>query len=170
MALSDHLKKLLTQQNISYRRLGSLSGVDHSYISKICKGEVAQPSPEILKKLANALATSYHELLQQAGYLTEQTSEIDLVDLLQDPNTSFTARGKVVSWAKRLELLAYLQAEEAAPPLTSEPVADERVVFGEGAKPTCQAMQPACWIHWDNPEIKNKIIAIVKEYLDQKEK
>ncbi len=72
MAISfgKFLKNIMDEKNFSCRRLGALSDVDHSYISKICKGETAKsPSPDILKKLAGPLGIPYEELLRAAGYL-----------------------------------------------------------------------------------------------------
>ncbi|MCL6479103.1 MAG: helix-turn-helix domain-containing protein [Peptococcaceae bacterium] len=69
MEFSSYLKDLIKKRGYSYRKLGQLSGVNHTYISKICGGYSSTPSPEILRKLAVPLFVPYEELLKAAGYL-----------------------------------------------------------------------------------------------------
>ncbi|MFZ5633048.1 MAG: helix-turn-helix domain-containing protein [Bacillota bacterium] len=69
MEFSSYLKDLIKKRGYSYRKLGNLSGVNHTYISKICGGSSGTPSPEILRKLAAPLFVPYEELLKAAGYL-----------------------------------------------------------------------------------------------------
>lgn len=72
MKFSLYLKELIKKRGYSYRKLGSLSGVNHTYISKICGGASGTPSPEILRKLAVPLLVPYEELLKAAGYLLNE--------------------------------------------------------------------------------------------------
>lgn len=69
MDFSLYLKSVIAKMGYSYRKLGELSGVNHTYISKICRGTTGSPSPEILMKLAVPLCVPYEELLKKAGYL-----------------------------------------------------------------------------------------------------
>lgn len=69
MEFSSYLKDLINKRGYSYRKLGGLSGVNHTYISKICGGSSGTPSPEILRKLSSPLCIPYEELLKAAGYL-----------------------------------------------------------------------------------------------------
>lgn len=72
MDFSSYLKDLIRKRGYSYRKLGSLSGVNHTYISKICGGSSGTPSPEILRRLAGPLCIPYEELLKAAGYLLSE--------------------------------------------------------------------------------------------------
>lgn len=72
MEFSSYLKDLIKKRGYSYRKLGSLSGVNHTYISKICGGSSGIPSPEILRKLSRPLCVPYEELLKAAGYLLSE--------------------------------------------------------------------------------------------------
>lgn len=72
MDFSSYLKDLIGKRGYSYRKLGSLSSVNHTYISKICGGSSGTPSPEILRKLAGPLCIPYEELLKAAGYLLSE--------------------------------------------------------------------------------------------------
>jgi len=69
MEFSAYLKNIIKKRGYSCRKLGSLSGVNHTYISKICRGTSGVPSPEILRKLAGPLCIPYEDLLKEAGYL-----------------------------------------------------------------------------------------------------
>ena len=73
MEFSTYFKDLIKQRGYSYRKLGSLSGVNHTYISKICGGLSGTPSPEILRKLSGPLYIPYEELLKAAGYLLSES-------------------------------------------------------------------------------------------------
>jgi len=74
MDFSSYLKNLIKKSGYSYRKLGSLSGVNHTYLSKICRGSSGVPSPEILKKIAVPLFIPYEDLLRAAGYLLSESS------------------------------------------------------------------------------------------------
>jgi len=75
MDFSYYLKSTIAKMGYSYRKLGELSGVNHTYISKICKGTSGSPSPEILMKLAGPLCVPYEELLKKAGYLLAENEK-----------------------------------------------------------------------------------------------
>lgn len=68
-----YLRSLRKEANLTMRKLDSLSGVSHSYISQLERGERGIPSPDILKKLAEPLGVEYGELMYEAGYLTGES-------------------------------------------------------------------------------------------------
>ncbi|HBV97273.1 MAG TPA: hypothetical protein DEF36_09525 [Desulfotomaculum sp.] len=74
MDFSLYLKNLIKKSGYSYRKLGSLSGVNHTYLSKICSGSSGVPSPEILRKIAVPLFIPYEDLLRAAGYLLSESN------------------------------------------------------------------------------------------------
>ncbi|MFZ5645311.1 MAG: helix-turn-helix domain-containing protein [Bacillota bacterium] len=76
MIFSSYLKNVIKTSGYSYRKLGYLSGVNHTYISKICGGSSGVPSPEILRKLADPLCIPYEELLKAAGYLVTEDKAV----------------------------------------------------------------------------------------------
>lgn len=67
-----YLKELRKKRKLTIRQLDTYSGVSHSYISQIERGERGVPKPEILKKLSKPLGVEYEELMEQAGYLTKE--------------------------------------------------------------------------------------------------
>jgi transcriptional regulator with XRE-family HTH domain len=66
------LKELRKKRKLTIRQLDTYSGVSHSYISQIERGERGVPKPEILKKLSKPLGVEYEELMEKAGYLTKE--------------------------------------------------------------------------------------------------
>jgi transcriptional regulator with XRE-family HTH domain len=60
--LSDNLKTLRKEKGIAQERLGLESGVDRTLVSKI-ERQIANPSLEILSKIAAYLQVSVVELL-----------------------------------------------------------------------------------------------------------
>jgi transcriptional regulator with XRE-family HTH domain len=68
MEFKEYLKQLRDAKQLSLRKLDSLSGVSHVYLSQIENGNRGVPSPDVLKKLAAPLGVSYKELMTAAGY------------------------------------------------------------------------------------------------------
>lgn len=66
------LKELRKQRKLTIRQLDLYSGVSHSYLSQLERGDRGTPSPDILKKLSAPLGVSYEELMIRAGYITEE--------------------------------------------------------------------------------------------------
>jgi transcriptional regulator with XRE-family HTH domain len=62
LVLSDNLKTLRHERGIAQERLGLESGVDRTLVSKI-ERQIANPSIEILSKIAACLQVSVVELL-----------------------------------------------------------------------------------------------------------
>jgi transcriptional regulator with XRE-family HTH domain len=62
VVLSDNLKALRQEKGIAQERLGLESGVDRTLVSKI-ERQIANPSLEILSKIAAYLQVSVVELL-----------------------------------------------------------------------------------------------------------
>lgn len=68
--IREHREKL----NISKRKLSELSNVSHTEIQRLENGQRKNPSPPLLKSIANALNVRYEEIMEAAGYL-DTTSE-----------------------------------------------------------------------------------------------
>lgn len=100
----QYLKSLRERRGLTMRKLDQLSGVSHSYISQMERGERGVPKPDILKKLAGPLGVDYSELMYKAGHINTpmywllDDEEVDeelnknklkrLVDWLEDDNES----------------------------------------------------------------------------------
>ena len=97
MDFSAYLKGIIKKRGYSYRKLGRLSGVNHTYISKICRGSSGIPSPEILRKIAEPLYIPYEKLLEEAGYLLSESSPsyaADSIEAILVRITKLTPEGK----------------------------------------------------------------------------
>lgn len=68
---------------MSMRKLDIYSGVSHSYISQMERGERGVPSPEILEKLAKPLGVEYEELMTKAGYINKDKKVEDLNHIIE---------------------------------------------------------------------------------------
>lgn len=121
------LKALREKAGLSTHKLAEASGVSQSYISHVESGRKKNvPSPEILKKLADALeGVSYVDLMGIAGYYEEDdllepleetknritktnthSDFIDLIKILKLPNVIY--KNKVLSEEDRKRILDML--------------------------------------------------------------
>jgi SOS-response transcriptional repressor LexA/DNA-binding Xre family transcriptional regulator len=69
LGIHEFIQKLREDRNLSQRRLGELSGISNTEISRIESGERKEVSPLILKAIAPHLGVSYGKLMQVAGYI-----------------------------------------------------------------------------------------------------
>lgn len=63
------LRELRTSAGLSLRQLEKLSGVNNGYLSQLERDEIAQPTPSVLKKIAEVYGEPLGVLMQWAGYL-----------------------------------------------------------------------------------------------------
>jgi transcriptional regulator with XRE-family HTH domain len=90
--LDNNLGQLLEslRGKMSLREVANVSGLSHTYIRDVERGinrstkAPVKPSPDTLRRLAEAYKYSYAELMKVAGYLGEETEDID--DDLPDVN------------------------------------------------------------------------------------
>jgi len=68
--IGEYIKKIREEKGLSINQLALYSDVSAAHISRIERG-LREPSPEILKKLSQALKVPYEELMAAAGYLDE---------------------------------------------------------------------------------------------------
>ena len=52
----------------SLREVASEAGISAAYLQKLERGQVEEPSPRILQRLASALNLEYRDLMELAGY------------------------------------------------------------------------------------------------------
>lgn len=82
-----YLQSLRKEAALSIYKLSKLSGVSHSYISQIERGEKEIPSPEILSKLAGHLNESPLNLMIYAGYINlDDDFSTKTIDLIKSQN------------------------------------------------------------------------------------
>ena len=80
--LGELLRELRGKRSL--REIGELTELSHTYISDVEKGyrrgtkKPINPSPETLKRLADAYNYPYEKLLNVAGYLKQEEKEIEI--------------------------------------------------------------------------------------------
>ena len=83
MKIGKYIKKLREDKELSINQLALYSDVSAAHISRIERG-LREPSPDILKKIAEALKISYENLMTVAGYLDPNTPADKITESLSD--------------------------------------------------------------------------------------
>jgi len=73
--IGEFIKKLREERKLSINQLALYSGVSAAHISRIERG-LRDPSPEILKKISQALKVPYEDLMKIAGYLDQEGNSL----------------------------------------------------------------------------------------------
>lgn len=76
--LGAYLRKARTAAGMTLRQVEAQTGISNAYLSQLENGQVDNPSPQYLEKLANVYKIDYEELLRVAGYLREEPASRDL--------------------------------------------------------------------------------------------
>lgn len=71
-----YLKHYRSERGLTLRRIAEAVGVDPSYLSRLERGDIANPSEEILEGLASVLQTSKDEAYLAAGRITPELAGI----------------------------------------------------------------------------------------------
>lgn len=65
------LREIRTEKGLSLREVASRADVNHGYLSQLERGEIAQPAPSILHKLAEGYGEPFAVLMRWAGYIED---------------------------------------------------------------------------------------------------
>lgn len=68
-SLGDRLRALRETQERSLREVAAKAGINHGYLSQLERGEVAEPAPSMLHKVAAGYDVPFAVLMQWAGYV-----------------------------------------------------------------------------------------------------
>lgn len=68
-SLGGLIKELREANGLTLREVERRSGVSNSYISQVENGQIKQPSPNFLHKMAEVLNYPYESLLERAGHV-----------------------------------------------------------------------------------------------------
>lgn len=96
-SLGELIIKLREDKEFSQRQLALYAKVSNTEISKIESGERQKPNPDILKRIAPVLGTSYEELMIAAGYMPEKynlSGEVQRLKQWRDENFDLIELGK----------------------------------------------------------------------------
>lgn len=67
--LGTRLREIREIRGQSLRGLAASAGISAAYLQKLERGDVRQPSPGVLHKLAKALEVPYADLMELAGHI-----------------------------------------------------------------------------------------------------
>lgn len=79
MSLSEYIREMRKRKDWSQRDLATASGISNAEISRIESGKRKEPSPSVLKAIANALNVPVEEVLQHAGVIERGKAVVDEV-------------------------------------------------------------------------------------------
>lgn len=68
-SLGELLKELRLANSLTLRDVEGLTGISNAYLSQVENGQIKQPSPNFLHKMAGVLDYSYEALMEKAGYV-----------------------------------------------------------------------------------------------------
>ncbi len=68
-SLGERLRELREAAGWSLREVATKAGVNHGYLSQLERGEVSQPAPAMLHRLAEGYGESFVTLMRWAGYV-----------------------------------------------------------------------------------------------------
>ncbi len=72
--LADELRRVRAVSGASLRDVEDATKISNAYLSQLETGKTANPSPQVLFKLAGFYKVPYRSLMEAAGYLTKETS------------------------------------------------------------------------------------------------
>lgn len=75
--LGDALQQARGVKGLSLRRAAELSDITPTYLQKLERGLVGEPSPNILYRLSNVFEVDYGDLMALAGYIVPGQSSVD---------------------------------------------------------------------------------------------
>jgi len=67
--LGVFIKEKRALRELSIRKLAEIAGISHTEIKRIEDGVRKQPSPQVLRAIAEALNVSYDDIMTAAGYI-----------------------------------------------------------------------------------------------------
>lgn len=74
LRLGSYLRSLRAAQALTLRDVETRTKISNAFLSQLESGQVKQPSPTLLYKLAQLYAVPYETLMQYAGYPVPETS------------------------------------------------------------------------------------------------
>lgn len=74
--LGERLREYRESRGWSLREVAAKAGVNHGYLSQLERGDVAEPAPSMLHKVAKGYDIPFSVLMQWAGYIEETDSAL----------------------------------------------------------------------------------------------
>src|SRR3954462_8021777 len=77
-SLGERLRTSRKEAGLTLRDVEKRSGVNSGYLSQLERGEIANPGPSVLQKVAKGYAEPFPALMQWAGYIEEDPNALSL--------------------------------------------------------------------------------------------
>ena len=74
--LGPRLRALREEKGLSLRKVERESGINSGYLSQLERGEIAQPTPSVLQRVARAYGEPLGTLMSWAGYIEEDPAGV----------------------------------------------------------------------------------------------
>src|SRR4051812_31176498 len=74
--LGPRLRALREEKGMSLRKVERESGINSGYLSQLERGEIAQPTPSVLHKVAKAYGEPLGTLMSWAGYIEDDPAGV----------------------------------------------------------------------------------------------
>lgn len=89
-----YLKEVRMKKGFTINQLALYSGISAAQLSRIENGKRGVPKAENIAKIANALNTSHEELMKVAGYIEDNPTQYDSVEIDSEMPSIFAKRLK----------------------------------------------------------------------------
>jgi transcriptional regulator with XRE-family HTH domain len=106
--LGSELTRIYRTKGLSTEELSRQAGVNKSFLVSILRGEEPKPSPEILRRLAEALSTPYATLAGLAGYIMKAEDAPESKAGMD----AFWFRGEGLTEDDMVDILAIIETKE----------------------------------------------------------
>lgn len=70
------IRELRKEKKLSLRHVGEKTGLDHSYIGRIERGEISSPSLDTLQRIADVLQVELSTFFGEKGQLPDELKEV----------------------------------------------------------------------------------------------
>src|SRR2546425_7099510 len=74
--LGDHLREVRESHNWSLRDVAVRAKINHGYLSQLERGEIAEPGPSMLHKVAHGYGVPFYAVMEWSGYIEPAGKEL----------------------------------------------------------------------------------------------
>ena len=78
MSLGSELKRIRNLRGFSLREVERATGISNAYLSQLERSKASNPSPKVLKKIAEHYGVDYESLMAAAGYLSHSPTASEI--------------------------------------------------------------------------------------------
>jgi transcriptional regulator with XRE-family HTH domain len=106
--LASEIDRLCKERGLSPKDLAKRADVGEAYVASVIKGREKKPSPEVLRRLSDALGVPYATFARLAGYIMKAEDTPENKDGLD----AFWFRGEGLTEDDMADILAIIESKE----------------------------------------------------------